>query len=73
MLFIATIAELADTLGPCQSTAYSPWNNCVIGNQYLLEVLADWLGDISTICTVSTVEFGHSRRRGRASGRLAVK
>lgn len=51
MLFIATIAELADTLGRCQSTAYSPWN-CVIGNQYLLEVLADWLGGISTICTI---------------------
>jgi hypothetical protein len=51
MLFIAAIAELADTLGRCQSTPY-PRRHCVIGNQYLLEVLADWFGGISTICTV---------------------
>lgn len=54
MLFIATIAELADTLGRCQSTGYPSWH-CVIGNQYLLEVLADWFGGISTIGTIRTV------------------
>ena len=82
MLFIAADAELADTLDKCQLRTYSRLTSCD-QEKYLLEVLADWFGGICTIsticairyvvCTVFTVEFGHSRRRSRACRWLAVK
>lgn len=51
MLFIAAVAELADTLGRCELTTYSR-SHRLLGNRYLLEVLADWFGGICTIGTI---------------------